>query len=278
MSNIKVNGIDVEWTTFSDGSENCKVPVGLEDIKWVHCEIEDCTRDLVRLMLVVDALDRLYCWKAPLFMSYFPQARADRVFELGMAAPKLVFSEAIDRLGFSKVCVQDIHSNVDNPLNIVNQPQHSLLQTSWFYNLKRNNNVVLCSPDKGAILKCKEVAEEYNLPMITGYKSRDVTTGQITGCGIEEQESLEGKFVLMVDDIADGGATFKFLAKEIEKLNPAGIGLYVTHGIFAKGLDLFELDLDMIQCHNIVCNYITEEDIMNFNSKFNNKQLCKESN
>lgn len=276
MSNVKVNGIDVEFITFSDGSENCKIPLHLEGIKYVSCEVEDCTRDLVRLMLVANALNIEYSWRAPLFMNYMPQARADRVFEQGMALPKEVFSDTINRLGFSTVYLQDVHSEVHNPINSVSQPQHTLLAASWFYSLAKDNNVVLCAPDKGAKEKTEKAAEACRLPMITGYKTRDVTTGQITGCGIEDQESLEGKFVLMIDDIADGGATFKFLAKEIKKLNPAGIGLHVTHGIFAKGLDLFEGELDMIECRNIISNYITREDIMNFNSKFLNKQLTKE--
>lgn len=42
MSNIRINGINVEFITFSDGSENCKIPLHLECIKYVSCEVEDC--------------------------------------------------------------------------------------------------------------------------------------------------------------------------------------------------------------------------------------------
>lgn len=275
MSNICVNGIPVEFITFSDGSENCRVPVDLNEVLTVSCDVEDCTRDIVRLLLVDDALCRIYFTPYPLFINYLPQARADRVFERGMALPKEVFAHLLDRMNFDAVYTQDVHSDVRNPLYIRNQPQYQLLDSSWFKSLIKNNEVVLCAPDKGAKDKCNKAALKFGLPMITGYKTRDVTTGQITGCGIEEQDSLEGKFVLMIDDISDNGTTFKFLAREIRKLNPDGVGLHVTHGIFAKGLDPFWEDLDMIECRNIICKYITREDIMNFNSKFLNKQLYK---
>ena len=118
-------------------------------------------------------------------------------------------------------------------------------------------------------VRTAEIAKKLKVDFIQGYKTRDVTTGQITGCGVE-CDDLTGKKVLMVDDISDGGATFYYLAKEIQKLNPEGIGLHVTHGIFSKGLQQLSEVLDWVSCYNIVCNYVTQEDFNSFNvnSKF----------
>lgn len=43
----------------------------------------------------------------------------------------------------------------------------------------------------------------------------------------------QGDDILIVDDICDGGATFLKIAKELPNTN---LYLYVTHGIFSKGL------------------------------------------
>ena len=45
--------------------------------------------------------------------------------------------------------------------------------------------------------------------------------------------------VLVVDDIGDGMGTFIPLAEELKKSNSAVLpDVYVTHGIFSKGLDI----------------------------------------
>jgi len=43
--------------------------------------------------------------------------------------------------------------------------------------------------------------------------------------------------VLIVDDICDGGMTFKLLARDLLAAGAKEVHPYVTHGIFSKGLD-----------------------------------------
>ena len=55
------------------------------------------------------------------------------------------------------------------------------------------------------------------------------------------------KDVTIVDDISDGGRSFIELAAVLRKRNVGKIYLYVTHGIFSKGLDvLFEAGIDEV--------------------------------
>ena len=71
----------------------------------------------------------------------------------------------------------------------------------------------------------------------------------------------------MVDDIADGGASFKYLARKLKELGAAKVGLYVTHGIFSKGLETLKVDIDYICCDNLICSYINRQSISDFNNK-----------
>lgn len=49
-------------------------------------------------------------------------------------------------------------------------------------------------------------------------------------------KTLNDKNILIVDDICDGGATFMLLTKDLYKRGAKSINLFVTHGIFSKGL------------------------------------------
>jgi ribose-phosphate pyrophosphokinase len=56
---------------------------------------------------------------------------------------------------------------------------------------------------------------------------------------------------LIVDDICDGGRTFIELAKVLRPLTNGSIFLYVTHGIFSQGLDVFKGVIDHIYTANL---------------------------
>lgn len=73
------------------------------------------------------------------------------------------------------------------------------------------------------------------LDFVAAAKVRDQLTGEITGLSMPDIES--GLSILVVDDICDGGRTFTELASLIKKYEPKKLVLYVSHGIFSKGIE-----------------------------------------
>ena len=74
-----------------------------------------------------------------------------------------------------------------------------------------------------------------NFPFLHGEKVRDQLSGKITS--YELKGKPEGMNVMIVDDICDGGATFVILAKALYEGGAKEVNLFVTHGIFSKGLE-----------------------------------------
>ena len=99
----------------------------------------------------------------------------------------------------------------------------------------------ICYPDAGAKLRYKNhIQYYYDIPTIYGNKNRDPQTGYITDYEIvstKEDGWLNGKTILIIDDICDGGMTFKLLSDELYEHHVDTVDLYVTHGIFSKGLE-----------------------------------------
>lgn len=75
-------------------------------------------------------------------------------------------------------------------------------------------------------------------PTVVCSKGRNQLTGEIVEYRVPLSESpkLIGKRVLVVDDICDGGATFKLVADEIRSI-VSQLDLYVVHGIFSKPIN-----------------------------------------
>lgn len=75
-------------------------------------------------------------------------------------------------------------------------------------------------------------------------KARNVQTGEITGT--EVYGDVKDKVVLIIDDICDGGRTFIELGKVLKERGASKVILYVTHGIFSQGKQVFEGIIDEV--------------------------------
>lgn len=284
MSNITIycNGntqyeLPVHFTTFSDGAETCSIKKRNVDLTnctsvVVNIKFKDVTRDIVRLALVKDALERMKAehyigWERLILnMPYIPNARADRKFGLGMPLPMKVFADFINSMQFDEVMVEDPHSDVSSALikNVTALEQADLVGMSLPLIESYLPEFTLCAPDLGAAKKIFDVAKALNRKeWVQGLKIRDVLTGNIVKCELLEAEVPEN--VLIVDDIADGGASFKFLAKKLREAGAKKVGLYVTHAIFSKGLEPIREDIDFVFTSNIIGNYINDASILAFN-------------
>ncbi|QKN84815.1 ribose-phosphate pyrophosphokinase [Vibrio phage River4] len=285
MSNISImcNGdnhhyeLQVDFTKFSDGAETCtirkpNVDLTKSNFVVVTLNFQDVTRDIVRLLLVKDALDQMRAencinWeRISLNMPYIPNARADRKFGFGMPLPVKVFANLINDLEFDEVMVEDPHSDVGVALikNATVLDQSALVSMMETHIERYMPDFTLCAPDLGAAKKIFDVAFALDKrDWIQGLKIRDVLTGDIVKCDLVQDEVPEN--VLIVDDISDGGASFKFLAKKLRERGAKKVGLYVTHGIFSKGLDPIREDIDYVFVHNFIGGYINAANVLAFN-------------
>ncbi|CAG9232391.1 Phosphoribosyl pyrophosphate synthase [Paraburkholderia sabiae] len=195
---------------------------------------------VMTLLLVTDALRRAYT-DAPLSlaMPYVPYARQDRVANPGEALSVKVFCDLINAQRYRRVTIQDPHSDVVAALleRVVIEDPLPALRRAVAASVARP---ALVAPDAGARKRVLTLAKALELDVVFADKTRDTRTGAITGTQI--QGELPDAPLLVVDDICDGGRTFTELADALRTRQAAQgvqqeLYLYVTHGIFSKGLD-----------------------------------------
>lgn len=232
--------LPVEVKHFPGGEVHVTVKraVPLADHLEIHAHLPNAVEVMV-LLNVVDAVRRLYPGvPVDLVMPYVPYARQDRVANVGEALSAKVFCSLINAQGFRSVRIQDPHSDVVPALldNVcIDSPLLSLRRT-----LSQTGDAALVAPDAGARKRVMMLGTELNRPVVFADKSRDTVTGKISGTRLVSE--LLDMPLLIVDDICDGGWTFTELAKALKAEQAARgfnqpIYLYVTHGIFSKGLD-----------------------------------------
>lgn len=233
-SRIKLNGMIISDKTvhFSGGEVQLVMPSDLiGDNNFVEAEIK-CSDGIMLLMQLASVMGDK---KDNLYLGYLPYSRYDRVEESHDALSLKVFCNLINSLGFSNVVVDDCHSDVGVALlnNCTNMPQHDLVM-ALVPNLEQYEAIV--APDAGSIKKAQKLASILQIPLLKCDKVRDFKTGRIVDFSVDVDKVRGLTNILIVDDICDGGGTFVGLANMLHNHIPV-IDLYVTHGIFSKGID-----------------------------------------
>ena len=246
--------MDLGMRQFPGGETFLKVPdIDMPDFFSITLHFQG-NNDLFNLALLVDAVRREYgnTPRIHLCMPYLPYARQDRVCNPGESLSVKVVADFINGLKLASVRCDDIHSGVGESL-LDNLNHFSL--TTCFYGVVsafHRDETVLVSPDAGANKKVLELAKTYGYQHVArADKTRDVLTGFITGTAVYS-EHVGDKDFLIVDDICDGGRTFIELAKELKKLTRGNVYLYVTHGIFSAGYEVFTGLIDHIYVSNLM--------------------------
>lgn len=207
---------------------------------------------IIELVMLVDAINRAFSNPdIHLLCPYLPYARQDRVCAPGESLSIRPFCDIINPLNFKSVTVHDAHSDVSLALlnNVINIPVDELVSNT-ILDICKTRRPTLVAPDAGSIKKVLKVAQKYDLPMIRADKIRDVNTGAITETVLHTNDA-DIEESLVVDDICDGGRTFIELGKVLSKETKGKQYLYVTHGIFSKGLHELLEWYDKIYCPNV---------------------------
>lgn len=185
-----------------------------------------------------------------LILPYLPYARQDRWIVDDEPFSLKIYCDMINSLKFNSVKVWDCHSDVGMALldNCWNIPQWEIARKAIPEHYLNNKDVLFVSPDAGAYKKLSKLIPQ-DERIIIGVKKRD-EKGNIIQTGTYSPQSLLNKTCVIVDDICDGGRTFIELANVLKSQGAKEVLLYVTHGIFSKGLEPLQEYIDHVYTTN----------------------------
>ena len=208
---------------------------------------------IVELSLLVNALRDEFPESVhfDLDLPYIPYSRQDRVCSVGDAFGLKVFADQLNSLNFRYVIIFDAHSDVSPALinNCINREVKNLFVLNPEFISKYSH---LVAPDAGAYKKVNSIASHFNLPVIPALKTRDTATGRLSNTVVVTEGVENPTRLLVIDDLVDAGGTFLALGAKLKQAFPhTPIDLYISHGIFAKGLNGLDKHYDSIYCHNL---------------------------
>jgi ribose-phosphate pyrophosphokinase len=245
--------IEVVTSTFPGGEEHIRIEEDFDypfnkqiDTVVIFCLIDN-SKEVMKLLMVTDALRNQGVKNIEVVIPYLPYARQDNIFNKGEALSVRVFAQLLNTQNYNKVTILDPHSNVGpshiNNVEIIDN--HNFVKESL---TQYGDDYTLVAPDAGALKKIFKLAQELEVEnVVTAEKLRNTKTGEIIRTVVHGDESdIKDKHMVIVDDICDGGRTFIEIGKVLKEKGAKTVTLIVSHGIFSKGFEVFDGLIDYI--------------------------------
>lgn len=260
---ILLNGIKIEPTIFPDGTQQ----VWKLDEKYLDKEplnycvwLYESDTEIMTLYHLNLLLEKISNKTKYLCIPFLPYSRQDKDISNESTFGLQCLAGMLNRMYYwDKIVTFDVHS--ENAIQWIDR----LVSYNLSYELLLEQEKIVYDyyilPDKGAFDRYSPLLD--SAKCLYGNKVRNQSTGKIESYTLSSSVSLKNKRCLVIDDICDGGATFNILAEslwgDIHEDYPLVLNLFVTHGIFSKGLDELAANYGRIYTTNSLAKYYDGE-------------------
>lgn len=221
---------------FSDGEVRVKVP---ENVRRRHVFIIQPTcppvnNSIMELIFMIDAAQRSSASEITAIIPYYGYSRQDRKEMPRVPISSSVIANILENAGVNRIVTLDIHS--EQQQGFIKAPWDNLYGSyALIPELKKRKlkNVVIAAPDKGGMTRATGYARLLGADDIAlVYKERDIAVNNESDASAMIG-NVEGRDVLMVDDMIDTGGTVVHAAKYLKKHGARKVIICATHGLFS---------------------------------------------
>lgn len=221
-----------EVTQFSDGEF---VPSFTDSVRGTTLFVVQSTfpptENLMELLLTIDAAKRASADKVIAVMPYFGWARQDRKDKPRVSIGAKLVANLLTAAGVDRIMTCDLHA--DQIQGFFDLPVDHIYASKVFIPyLKSLNieNLAIAAPDMGGAKRANAYAKELACPVIICHKSREKANvvASITAIG-----EVEGKNVVIVDDLIDTAGTLVKAAEVLMDKGAASVRACATHAVLS---------------------------------------------
>jgi ribose-phosphate pyrophosphokinase len=222
---------------FPDGELYLRVGGRLEGEDVVLIQSTRTDQDLLELLLLEDAIRAAGARRLFVVVPYFAYQRQDRLFFPGEPVSAHAMARHVE-LDADAVVTVDLHST--QTIEAFRKPAFEASGIPAIARLLKERRVdYLVSPDKGGVERVKRMAQILDRPWIALEKKRiDSEHVELSLPGGPDTGSLEGKHIVILDDVITTGGTIVEAARLLQQQKVANIAAACTHGLFLR--DAFE--------------------------------------
>jgi ribose-phosphate pyrophosphokinase len=224
---------DLTLYNFSDGEDYCQIDENVRgaDVFVVQPTCSPVNDNVMELLILLDAFRRSSASRITAVLPYFGYARQDKKDKPRVPIAAKLMADLLTASGVDRILTMDLHSaQIQGFFNI---PVDHLFAAPVILDAIRKlelEDLVIVSPDVGGLTRARAIAKRLDASLAVIDKRR---TGKNETEVLRVVGEVEGKDVLILDDIIDTAGT---LTQAEEALRQAGVRrtyAAAVHGVFS---------------------------------------------
>ena len=230
---------------FSDGEISVQIAESVRgrDVFIVQSTGAPSNDNLMELLIMTDALRRSSASSITAVVPYYGYARQDR-----KAAPRVpitarLVADMFETAGVDRVVTIDLHAGqIQGFFDIPVDNLYGSIIFKEYVQTKKFENPIVASPDIGGVARARYFAKQLGLEMVIVDKRREKANESEVMNIIGD---VEGKDVIIVDDMVDTAGTMVKAAAALKKNGATSVMAIATHGVLS-GKAYTNLDSDAL--------------------------------
>jgi len=239
---------------FSDGEISVQIAESVrgKDVFIIQPTCAPANANLMELLIMTDAFKRSSAKSITAIVPYYGYARQDR-----KAAPRVPISAKLvanlmETAGITRMVTVDLHaSQIQGFFDIPVDNLYGAILFMDYIKAKNFANPIIASPDVGGVARARYFAKKLGLDMVIIDKRREKANEAEVMNVIGE---VEGKDVILIDDMIDTAGTMMKGAKALRELGATSVMACCTHPVLSgPAYDRIEAgDLDELVVVNTI--------------------------
>jgi len=225
----------LEITHFADGEFQ---PSYAESVRGATCFIIQSTfpnsDNLMELLLSIDAAKRASANKVIAVIPYYGWARQDRKDKPRVSIGAKLVANMLKVAGADAIMTCDLHA--DQIQGFFDLPVNHLYASYDFLGILKKlqkqfkDTITLAAPDMGGAKRVNAYAKNLHIPVVICHKTRARANvvERITPIG-----EVEGRDIVIIDDIIDTAGTLTEAANELMKRGARSVRAFATHAVLS---------------------------------------------
>lgn len=222
-----------EIKRFSDGEISVQVSESVrgKDVFIIQSTCAPANINLMELLILTDALRRSSAISITAVVPYFGYARQDR-----KAAPRVpitakLVANMMQTAGIDRVVTIDLHAGqIQGFFDIPVDNLYGNIIFNDYVKSKNLPNPIIASPDIGGVARAREFAKKLGVDMVIVDKRREKANESEVMNIIGD---VEGKDVILVDDMIDTAGTIVKAAEVLKKKGASSVMACCTHAVLS---------------------------------------------
>lgn len=222
----------MEIQKFSDGEIH---PVIQESVRGAYVFFIQSTpsppANIMELLLMIDAAKRASAGYITAVIPYFGYARQDRKDQPRVPISAKLIANLLEAAGADRVMTMDFHA--DQIQGFFDIPVDHLRSEAVFMPYLEKfdlSNTIFAAPDVGGVKRARKYAKIFNTPLVICDKQR-VKPNEVASMTVIGE--VEGKDVIVVDDLADTAGTLCRAADVLMEKGATNVIAICTHPVLS---------------------------------------------